>query len=142
MRATVAPSPLGTSLLVVITLAAAPAPAQIILPTDATEPKGRASVEPTDAVAVSTERIKQILDGAPVQVSGRLLDLTEYVLVVGEPPDLSLFGDDDLARGTAGRSMHAEMRALTTPSRITQAIGSDALGSRDRRAVDTGAAGD
>ena len=56
-----------------------------------------------------------------------MLNLTEFVVVVGTAPTLPLFGDDDLSGGP-WRSTHADMMAAARPARLDQAVGSDVLG--------------
>ena len=115
-------------LLVAMQLMTSMASAQVLLPDDATKPITQDQAELNDELPTSTDRIKRILDSAPAEISGRLLDLTEYVLVVGQPPTLSLFGEENLKRGIVGPAVHDELRAITRPSRLKDAAGADVLG--------------
>ena len=120
---------LAALLLAVVILQTAPAAAQLILPapTDRVV-TDRASSE--DEPPVSLDRIRRALD-RPVNPSHpHLLDLTEYVFVVADAPELPLFDDADV-RGAVpfvGAPTHADMVAVARPSRLDQAVGSDVLG--------------
>ena len=117
--------------MVVVALQTAPVAAQIVLPTP-TEPVAVDRATSEGELAVSLDRIRRALDSSakagPLRL--RIPDVREYVFVVGEAPEVSLFGDTDLSRGAGavGAPTHADMVAITRPSRLDQAIGSDALG--------------
>ena len=93
-----------------------------------TEPVAVERASSEGELPVSLDRIKRALSRAP-PADGRpqLLDFTEFVVVVGKAPEISLFGDADLSGGPA-RSIHADMMAATRPSKLDQAVGSDVLG--------------
>ena len=114
--------------IVVVAVQSEPVAAQVVLPT----PAEHVVVDPVraqDDLPVSLDRIKRALD-EPLSAGerSRWLNLTEYVVVIGEAPELSLFGGNDLNGGPMG-SMHADMMAVARPSRVDQAVGSDALGA-------------
>ena len=114
--------------MVVGALQTAPVAAQVILATP-TEPVAVDRDPSQVELPVSLDRIKRGLERESTTDPSRLrlLDLTEYVVVVAEAPALSLFGDTDLSGGPT-RGIHAEMMAVTRPSRLDQAMGSDTLG--------------
>ena len=101
--------------------------AQVLRPA-APEP---AAVSPAPAdgeLPVSLDRIRRALNHTdPADERLRLLDLTEYVVVVGEAPETSMFGDADLSAG-AGGNRHDRMLAIARPSRVDQVGGTDVLG--------------
>ena len=117
--------------MVVVALQTAPVAAQIVLPTP-TEPVAVDRTASEGELAVSLDRIRRALDSSAEAGAPRLRipDVREYLFVVGKAPEVSLFGDTDLSRGAGavGAPTHADMRAIARPSRLDQAIGSDALG--------------
>ena len=117
--------------MVVVALQTAPVAAQIVLSTP-TEPVAVDRAASEGELAVSLDRIRRALDNSAEAGAPRLRipDVREYVFVVGKAPEVSLFGDTDLSRGAGavGAPTHADMRAIARPSRLDQAIGSDALG--------------
>ena len=113
--------------IVAVVLQAVPVAAQVIVPPP-TEPVAVDRALFDAGLPVSLDRIKRALDRTPpADGRPRLLNLTEYVVVVGKAPEISLFGGVDLGGGPF-RSMHADMMAATRPSKLDQAIGSDGLG--------------
>ena len=111
------------SMAVVVLLCASPMTAQ----TDterASQERGQSSQE----LPVSLDRIKRSLNRPPsADGESRLLELTEFVVVVGTAPELPLFEEGDFDGGPWS-SAHAEMTAAVRPARLDQAVGSDALG--------------
>ena len=87
------------SALGVVLLHSAPASAQS-LQLDPTDPTAVDPFESQGELPVSLDRIKRALDRPPpANGRSRLLNLTEFVVVVGTAPTLPLFGDDDLSGG-------------------------------------------
>ena len=102
--------------------------AQVLLPA-APEPGAAAPALAGGELPVSLDRIRRALDRiGPADERLRLLDLREYVVVVGEAPETSMFGKDDLSAGAAG-SNHTRMMAIARSSRVDQVAGSDVLGT-------------
>ena len=114
--------------MVVVALhCAAPVVAQDVRPAQ-TNPSIDDGGRTQDELPVSLDRIKRALDRpAPTDGHARLLDFTEFVVVVGTAPDVPLFEEGDFSGGPVG-SMHTEMMAAVRPSRMDQAVGSDSLG--------------
>ena len=113
--------------IAVVLLHCAPASAQS-LQLDPTDPTAVDPSESQGELPVSLDRIKRALDRQPpTDGRSRLLNFTEFVVVVGTAPKLPLFGDDDLSGGP-WRSTHADMMAAARPARLDQAVGSDVLG--------------
>ncbi len=114
--------------MVVVALhCAAPVVAQDVRPAQ-TNPSIDDGGRTQDELPVSLDRIKRALDRPPpTDGHARLLDFTEFVVVVGTAPDVPLFEEGDFSGGPVG-SMHAEMMAAVRPSRMDQAVGSDSLG--------------
>ena len=86
-----------------------------------------------DGAAVPGKRIERMLARMSSERDPQLqsLNLREYVMVVGQQPEVSLFGTEpDLTGGAQayGVPCHTEILAAVTPSDIRQAAGSDALG--------------
>ena len=101
--------------------------AQDLVPA-APEPAAVTPAEAEGELPVSLDRIWRAL-GQPAHADERLrfLDLTEYVIVVGEAPETSMFGDTDLSAGAGGTSRD-RMLAIGRPSRVDQVAGTDVLG--------------
>ena len=113
--------------MVVVAAQSVPVAAQVILPTATAPIVDPARLE--NDLPVSLDRISRALEEIPpADGRSRWLNLTEYVIVVGEAPQISLFGNADLSGGPM-RSMHADMMTIARPSRFDQAAGSDALGA-------------
>ena len=94
----------------------------------APEPAAVAPAPPDGELPVSLDRIRRALSqAAPGDERLRLLDLTEYVVVVGEAPATSMLGDADLSAGPDGTT-HDRMLAIARPSRVDQVAATDVLG--------------
>lgn len=101
--------------------------AQVLRPA-APEPAAVSHAPADGELPVSLDRIRRALNQtAPADERLRLLDLTEYVVVVGEAPEISMFGDADLSAGADG-SRHDRMLAIARSSRVDQVAGTDVLG--------------
>ena len=82
---------------------------------------------------VPGERIERMLARMSPELNPQLhsLNLSEYVIVVGQQPEVSLLGSEpDLGGGAPGFGppTHLEMMATVAPSDIQAAAGADALG--------------
>ena len=101
------------------------------------DPTAAASANQTDIASdnatVPGERIERMLARMSPELNPQLhsLNLSEYVIVVGQQPEVSLFGSEpDLGGGAPGFGppTHLEMMATVAPSDIQAAAGADALG--------------
>lgn len=86
-----------------------------------------------NGATVPEERIERMLARMSPELNPQLnsLNLSEYVIVVGQQPEVSLLGSEpDLGGGAPafGPPTHVEMMATVTASDIQQAAGADALG--------------
>lgn len=114
------------------TLAPTIALAQVVLPAPGRTSTDARTLEADerDASAVPPQRMERMLTRLSAESPQLgLLNLQEYVVVVGEAPEVSLFGTDaDLSGVGYGLPSHAEILGVTRPSDFSQAAGSDALG--------------
>jgi len=107
--------------------------AQIIRPDPTTDsPPDQAHIA-RDGATVPGDRIERMLAQMSPDRDPQLrsLNLREYVIVVGQQPEVSLFGSEpDLTGGAPqyGAPSHAEMLAAATPADFRQAAGTDSLG--------------
>lgn len=102
------------------------------VPPDRTTDSSPGQTDAARDAMVPGERIERMLAQMSSEVDPQLrsLNLREYVIVVGQQPEVSLFGTDpDLTGGPQayGVPSHTEMLAAVTPSDIRQAAGYDAL---------------
>ena len=118
-----------------VTVVASPASvnAQVVRSDPTTDSSPDHADTARDGAAVPGERIERMLARMSSERNPQLqsLNLREYVIVVGQQPEVSLFGTEpDLTGGAPayGVPSHTEMLAAVRPSDIRQAAGSDALG--------------
>ena len=113
-------------------------------PTAASSPN-QTDIAPGGAT-VPGERIERMLARMSPELNPQLhsLNLSEYVIVVGRQPEVSLLGSEpDLGGGAPGFGppTHLEMMATVAPSDIQAAAGADALGIATAALLDAGPQG-
>ena len=118
-----------------VTVVASPASvnAQVVRSDPTTDSSPDHADTARDGAAVPGERIERMLARMSSERNPQLqsLNLREYVIVVGQQPEVDLFGTEPDLTGCApayGVPSHTEMLAAVRPSDIRQAAGSDALG--------------
>jgi hypothetical protein len=121
----------GTVATVALSLASVNS--QVVRPDPTTDSAPEQVDTPRDGATVPGERIERMLGRMSSERDTQLqsLNLREYVLVVGQQPEMPLFGTEpDLTGGPPayGVPSHTEMLSVVTPSDLRQAAGSDALG--------------
>ena len=107
--------------------------AQVVRPDPTTDSSPDQAHTAQDGATVPGERIERMLAQMSSERNPQLrsLNLREYVIVVGQQPQVSLFGTEPSLTGGApgyGSPTHAEMLAAVTPSDFQQAAGADAVG--------------
>ena len=120
---------LAVSTLVAATLVAASPSAQSVQPEPAPDEARPPAI--TIDLPVSIERIRRTLEreGPDGALYRPMLGLREFVVVGGEAPAPLLSPGSLAVPDPYGASIQAEMARIAIPSRVSQAMGSDALGA-------------